>query len=124
MSFQHSSRILEPLLRWLFPHLSRETVGLVVFLARKCAHLSEYAVLALLLWRALNRPAWKDPRPWSWSQARLTVLCVMLYAASDEFHQLFVVSREARVEDVMIDTTGGALGLLALWALGRWLRRW
>jgi VanZ family protein len=38
-----------------------------------------------------------------------------LFAASDEFHQMFVPTRTARVSDVFIDLAGGALGLLALW---------
>ena len=44
--------------------------------------------------------------------------CVFLYAASDEFHQIFVPTRTAQVSDVFIDTAGGAavcsrFGLLA-----------
>jgi len=42
--------------RWLFPHASAETIHGAVGLVRKCAHLTEYAVLALLLWRALRKP--------------------------------------------------------------------
>jgi hypothetical protein len=55
-SFEHSSRILAPLLRWLFPQISDDTAHLIVLTARKCAHLIEYAVLALLLWRTLLKP--------------------------------------------------------------------
>ena len=50
-------------------------------------------MLALLLWRAFRRPAKNDPRPWNWREARLTLLLVMLYAATDEFHQIFVPTR-------------------------------
>jgi VanZ family protein len=123
-SFQHSSRIIAPILHWLFPHLSGEKVDLIVFAARKCAHLTEFAVLALLIWRVLRRPVKKDPRPWLWPQARLALLWVVLYAASDEFHQLFVPLREARVGDVLIDTSGGLLGLALLWVIGRWRKLW
>ena len=55
-SFSHSSRIIGPIVRWLFPQLSDEAVHAIVVLVRKCAHLAEYAVLALLLWRALRKP--------------------------------------------------------------------
>ena len=41
----------------------------------------------------------------------------MLYAASDEFHQSFVPTRTPLVSDVLIDTAGGAIGLLALWLI-------
>ena len=52
---------------------------------------------------------------WNWPEARLALLMVMLYAASDEFHQSFVPNRTSQVSDVFIDTAGGAAGLLALW---------
>jgi len=123
-SFQHSSHIIGRFLHWLFPHLSPPVTDEIVFLVRKCAHLTEYAVLALLLWRELRQPVRRDPRPWNWSQARLAVLIVMLYAATDEFHQSFVPSRDAAVHDVLIDTVGGLIGILLLWALGRWRKLW
>src|SRR5437667_9866359 len=55
-SFEHSSRILAPILRWLMPQLSEEAVSHIVFIIRKCAHLTEYAILALLLCRSLRKP--------------------------------------------------------------------
>ncbi len=122
MSMQHSSRILGPLMRWLFPHLSDEAVHTVVVFVRKCAHVTEYAVLALLLWRGLRKPAEQGRVPWRWSKAGLVLALVALYAASDEIHQAFVPSRQASVWDVLIDTSGGALALLCLWGVGR-LRR-
>lgn len=123
-SSPHTSRFLGPLLRWLFPFLSEQVVDSLVFDIRKCAHLTEFAVLALLVWRALRKPIRRDPRPWRWTEARLALLCVMLYASSDEFHQLFVPSRQAAIGDVLIDTTGGATGLLVLWLVGRWRKAW
>ena len=123
-SFQHSSRILEPILRWLFPRITQDTVNQIVVVVRKCAHLTEYGMLGILFWRAMHRPARQDPRPWRWSEAGCAVLLVALYAASDEFHQLFVPSRGASVDDVLIDTIGGTAGLLVLWAVGRWRNWW
>ena len=122
-SFQHSSHIIGPLMRWLFPHLSDEAVHAIVVSVRKCAHLAEYAVLALLLWRALRRESTPGNAPWRWSKAGLVLALVALYAASDEIHQAFVPSREASVRDVLLDTTGAAFGLLCLWAVGRLRKR-
>ena len=119
-SFEHSSRILGPLLRWLFPQISDDTVHLIVLIARKCAHLIEYAALAMLLWRALRKPVKNVSCPWNWREARLVLLLVALYAASDEFHQRFVATRTAHVTDVLIDIAGGAAGLFALWLIGHW----
>jgi VanZ family protein len=123
-SFHHSSRIIGPLVHWLLPHLSDEAVHAIVVTVRKYAHLTEYAVLALLLWRALRRPPRADAPPWRWSKAALVLALIALYAASDEFHQAFVPSREGCVSDVLLDTAGGALALLGLWAVGRWRKRW
>lgn len=68
---------------------------------RKGAHLTEYAILGLLLMRALGR--------------ELPALLVgVAYAASDELHQHFVAGRHGSPVDVAIDTAGLAIGILAL----------
>lgn len=123
-SAQHSSRIIGPIVRWLFPQLAEESVELIVFLIRKCAHLTEYALLALLVWRALRKPVRRDPRPWLWREAGWTLLFCALYAASDEFHQSFIPQRQGRFHDVVIDSVGAGAGLLALWLLGKWRKQW
>lgn len=122
-SYQHSSRIVGPLLHWLFPHLSEAATDTAVLVARKCAHLTEYAGLAFLLWRAFRRPALHDPRPWHWREARLAVLIVALYAATDEFHQVFVPTREPALHDVALDTFGGLVGVSVIWLFHRWRTR-
>jgi VanZ family protein len=68
---------------------------------RKCAHLTEYAVLGLLLARALGR--------------ELPALVIgIAYAASDELHQHFVAGRHASPVDVAIDAAGLAAGIAVL----------
>ena len=123
-SYQHSSRLIAPLVKFLFPAISQESLDLMVLYVRKCAHLTEYAILAWLFWRAVRKPVKRDPRPWSWPLAAGAMLFVALYAASDEFHQKFVASRDGSLRDVAIDTTGAVLGMLVFWGLGRWRRRW
>ena len=68
---------------------------------RKCAHMTEYAILAILLFRALGSelPAF---------------LSGLAYAITDEIHQHFVSGRHASPIDVAIDAAGLLLGLLAL----------
>jgi VanZ family protein len=113
-SSEHSSYFVVPILRWLFPKMSPENIEDLHHFIRKCAHLTEYAVFTLLLWRALHLS--KNSLPaWSWPKVGGTLLVVFLYAASDEFHQSFVPTRTSRVSDVFIDTAGGAIGLLVLW---------
>lgn len=123
-SAQRPSRILGPLLRWLVPGIAEETIGAARFGVRKTGHVLEFAVLAGLLWRARRQPILCDPRPWSWAEARWALLVAALYAATDEFHQSFVPSRDAAVADVLLDTAGAALGLLCLWRVGLRLKRW
>jgi VanZ family protein len=67
---------------------------------RKGAHLTEYAILAFLLARALMRslPAFA---------------LGVLYAVSDEVHQSFVRGRHAAPLDVAIDAVGLLVGLIA-----------
>lgn len=117
-SYQHSSRIIEPLLHWLFPHMTQAHVEVIHHIFRKCCHLTEYAALGLLLWRAIRKPIRHDPRPWQWREAALAILIVFLYASTDEFHQRFVHGRTPMVSDVFIDTAGATLGMLLLWAIG------
>jgi VanZ family protein len=122
-SADRSSRIIAPLVRWIYPDISAETLDVIVLLVRKCAHLAEYAVLALLFWRAVRKPVKNDPRPWSWPPAGMAILFVALYAASDEWHQSFVPSREGRISDVLIDTIGAVGGMVLLWTVVRWRNR-
>ena len=116
-STEHTSRFLVPFLRWLTPEIAQETIDTVRWLVRKTAHLTEFAILAWLCWRALRKPIRRDPRPWSWRIAGLAVGAVVLYASSDEFHQSFVRNRTGLVTDVCIDTAGGIIGIGLLWAI-------
>ncbi len=121
-SSEHSSYLFEPLLHWLFPKMSQEHIEDIHLVIRKCGHLTEYAILALLLWRALHLSKNNLPT-WSWPKVGGTLLIVFIYSASDEFHQNFVPTRTARVSDVFIDTAGGAIGLLVFGFFSHWRNR-
>jgi VanZ family protein len=116
MSAEHTSRFLIPFLRWIAPNISPATVALIQLLVRKCAHLTEYAILASLLWRAFNAG---QRRFWRAVIGALAIATV--YASLDEFHQSFIPSRTGAVEDVLIDCIGAMLGL-AVCALARFPR--
>ena len=121
---RNTSRIIGPLLRWIYPAISDQAVRNVLLVTRKSAHVTEYAVLGVLLWRARRRPVPGERRPWRWREAIFALGVAALFAASDEWHQSFVPSREGRPLDVLIDSAGAALGLLACWRVGRWRKRW
>ncbi|MCX6966663.1 MAG: VanZ family protein [Verrucomicrobia bacterium] len=105
-SVVHSSRILEPLLRFFFPNITFAQLEMVKLLARKAAHVSEFALLALLFLRALSYER-GDARKWISSAWVLATA----YAASDELHQLFVPGRDGKILDVVLDSMGAAFGL-------------
>ena len=79
---------------------------------RKCAHFTEYAVLAVLVANALRicgKLRWYLP-----------VIISAAYAVTDEIHQYFVPGRACRLLDVTIDTSGAVFGT-AVFALGIFL---
>lgn len=132
-SFQHSSRFLEPAIRWFFPSWPQPRLEAAVFFLRKCAHFSEFAILAFFVWRALYQAGPLQARSissgnsqvevncsaWRWKTAFLAFGLVVAYAISDELHQHFVPSRQASVVDVCIDSFGAFAGLALIWAIHR-----
>ena len=110
MSADHTSRYIVPFLLWLKPGMSPKAIWTILVITRKCAHVTEYAVLALLLWRALRSvPA---VRPRTLMLFGGVLFGCALFAASDEFHQTFIKSRTASIRDVFLDIGGAILGLL------------
>jgi VanZ family protein len=81
------------------------------FLVRKSAHVTVYAILAVLWFRGLIKGS-----RMSIAKAAVTVLAIsVLWAASDEFHQYLEHSqRTAKVSDVMLDSTAAALSLAVI----------
>jgi VanZ family protein len=109
MSAEHTSRFIVPFLLWLKPEMSPQTIWTIFVVMRKCAHLAEYAILAILLWRALGSgTALRAKMPLLFGT--VLVFCAV-FAASDEFHQFFVKSRTPSVRDVLLDVAGALLGL-------------
>jgi len=72
---------------------------------RKLAHATEYGILGALLGRATGR-------------SQVAVAVGVLYAVSDEVHQLFVPGRRGAPLDVLVDAAGVTLGVL-LWQRAR-----
>jgi len=113
LSAEHTSGFLVPFLRWVVPDISWVAIDTIHTVIRKLGHLTEYAILAILLWRAIGGG--------KRSKTRTPVLLGLIWfacailAASDEFHQSFVPSRLARGHDVMIDACGALLGLTICW---------
>jgi VanZ family protein len=115
MSAEHTSRFLIPFLRWVAPNISPATLASIQLLVRKCAHLTEYAILAALLYRAF-----RQDHDRFWRAAAIAFLVAAIYASLDEFHQSFISSRTGSPWDVAIDCVGAMIGLAICW--GRFRR--
>ena len=121
-SGQMSLRFGMSICRMVVPHFEDKTVEQqetmarrIEFPVRKAAHMTEYAILALLLLGMITKDRITRKQ-------LLSVIClVAAYAATDEYHQLFVPGRSGQVRDVVIDTVGGTLGLGAWLAVRRLL---
>ncbi len=88
------------------------TFGVVDYLVKKSGHMLGYAVLGLLLRRALG---WDPKRAW------LAWLLAVRDALTDEFHQSFVPGRHPALFDAFVFDGGGAA--LAVWISVLWQRR-
>ncbi len=99
----NTSRIIGPLVLWLFPNTSPETMATIHFITRKLAHFTEYAILGFLAARAFRgSPRW----------FLISAVLVVVYALLDEYHQSFVPSRTASIFDSLIDMAGGISALI------------
>jgi VanZ family protein len=110
-SSEHTSRFIIPVLRWLFPHWSNDTLELMHGIIRKSAHVTEYFIFSIFLLRALRG----KNREWTLRWAVWAVVIAAGYAALDEFHQSFVPSRTASPWDALIDIVGASAAQAVLW---------
>jgi VanZ family protein len=96
--------------------LSRSDLNTLNFVIRKMAHFTEYAILTTLgyfAWsKSLNQPLF--------AALRNTLICSIVFAISDEFHQLFEAGRTSLATDVLIDSLGASMAVLIL---QRWVMR-
>lgn len=99
---------------WLsgIPHL-KTSLGWGDVVLRKIAHLAEYGILSIFLFRAFEGTiSTLSPVNIAW----ITIFLSLGYAVSDEFHQSFVSGRNGSPIDVSIDFIGSIIAVV--W----WLR--
>lgn len=110
-SGETSSGLLEALvglLSGLMGPIPPEPQAIMHLLLRKAAHFTEYAILALL---------WAGVLPQRPRRLWLALCLTAGYAVTDEIHQAFVPNRGPSPIDVLIDSSGAAVALAALWLL-------
>ena len=117
VSYQTTSRFVIPFLRWLNPEMSWRTIHDIHTAIRKTAHVTEYAVLAALAFRAFRVSL--DVR--LGHVGLLTLGVVLAVAGLDELRQSWLPARTGSLTDVVIDLTGGAIGVALLIGFHRWL---
>ena len=112
-SSSETSLIIRPILKFFFPAAPEDTIDLYHAFIRKCAHLTEYALLAFFAWRAFTYVR---------SDVVRSFLGPVVFAAAiaciDEFNQSFSPSRTSSGWDVLLDISGSIFmaTLLALFA--------
>lgn len=111
LSAAESSRFVF-LLRPLFALFGNTDEQLMTFVIRKGAHFSEYAMLIFLASRMAM--AWWGRGPRSFAVTCGIWLCAPLV---DETIQLFTPGRAGMLTDVLIDCSGGFVGLAIAWLL-------
>ncbi len=113
LSAQHTGRFIEPLLSWFFPTFSRDTISLLHEVVRKIAHVCEYSIFVLLVFRGVRR----GRGGWNWSWAWMAWGIAAGYSLLDEFHQTFVPSRGASIWDSLLDSVSALSALLLVFFL-------
>jgi len=82
------------------------------FIVKKTAHMTEYAIFTVLLYRAFLGGGASKKKAFLYA----FLVCV-LYAMTDEFHQSFTPGREPTLRDVGFDTIGSSIAIYSLWKL-------
>jgi len=110
-SMQTSQRLMNPIFLWFNPALNSHDLYFANIVFRKVCHLTEFAVLAMLVWR--TRDLLKSPWPGSGTLrlAALTLSVCAFFAISTELIQYASQSRAASPWDILINMTGAVLGL-------------
>ena len=115
----NSIDIPEVSIRPMLPKISLEYLASIVNrsgLTRTIFHLLLYLVLGFLVYRALIASTGRNVL---WA----AILGCMLYAVSDEIHQVFVPARQFQFYDLLMDGAGALAGILLYHVLTRRTRR-
>jgi VanZ family protein len=114
-SGEETARFIIPFLRRLFPAASPHALNLMHTGIRKLAHITEFGVLSTAVFHGVRGERFG----WRWQWAVITLIIAVSYAGLDEWHQSFVPVREARLRDVLIDSTGALLAQLLVWVYAK-----
>lgn len=113
-SLSKTSGFIRPILEFLFPSASDDTLYIYQVLIRKFAHFAEYSLLAFFASRAFWDSSIRNLRE-NWYI--FAVAIVLLVASIDEINQSFNPTRTGLFSDVLLDGLGGtiAIGILFMY---------
>jgi VanZ family protein len=115
LSGQNTSRILYPVLHFLFG-ISYADFEPWHHLLRKTGHVIGYGLLSFFLFRAWRETLAVVAQPsWSFRWAGIAVLGTALVASLDEWHQSYLPSRTGRWQDVVIDSSAAIAAQILLY---------
>lgn len=83
------------------------------FIFFKSLHFLEYALLFVLLYRAIKTTITKNKLSSAWGAG----IIAFFWAVIDEIHQLYVPTRSGTLRDILIDSLGICFGLILLWII-------
>jgi len=82
------------------------------FLIKKTAHMIEYGVLTMLMYRGFwNNGVEKK------TALKYALIWAIFYGITDEVHQDFTPGREPAVRDIIFDTIGAGIAAFIIWKL-------
>lgn len=118
-SLAETSKFISPMIEAIFGDIDGRTKWKIFLTVRKSAHFVEYAILALLTFRAALLSA---PRNQLATAAWVALFLVATLATADEARQAFSTARSGSPYDVLIDLTGGVFAILGLLLITRRMR--
>jgi VanZ family protein len=124
MSASNTSRWLLPLWIRLFGPVTPERWAIVHHYIRKTGHFVGYGMVSLGFfnaWRVTLERRWPSWPPAAWVRFRhsalLALLCTLLLASWDEWHQSFLPGRTSSARDVLLDFCGALAAHLVVLAV-------
>ncbi len=93
---------------------SEDTMNILAFIIRKVAHFTLYFILGILIFILLN-----DYSMMLSKKVIYSIMFCLIYACSDEIHQLFVEGRDGKIFDVFIDMFGSLSSIFIVYLFNK-----
>ena len=95
-----SDSLVSKIFQWLEVYIDGELI-------RKFAHMLEFTALSFSLYNGIFAT-------WEFKKAPLiSLMLTVICAVGDEFHQIFVPGRAFQLSDILVDSIGAVIGIVA-----------